>query len=177
MELLDIGRARWSLAKKVHPLRAKPIVSLLVDRSVMGQVLVDTFEAREPVNPQAMFCIGESNDAWQQMPDKLLKHYDVRHIDDDGWIVCHSKPESVREFFEITPELLEKLSLWKHFASKDSAGTGFVQGLWGETVGDRPILQRFRLGDYVVRNREDVPDVWVVRRKIWLNTYAEINLA
>jgi len=174
VELLDIQGIRWALAKKVRPLRAKPMVSLLVDKSVMGQFLVDTLEAREPVSPQAMFCIGEANDAWQQMPDKLLKHYEVRHIDEDGWMVCHPKPEGAREFFEVTLAVLQAQGYWDFFCALPT-GTGYVQAQWSETVGGRHNVQRFGEGDFIVRSREDASDVWVVRRKIWLNSYAEMS--
>ena len=38
---------------------------------------MDTMEAREPVSADAMMCIGETNDAWQQSA-----------VDADGWMVC-----------------------------------------------------------------------------------------
>ena len=146
----------WRVAKKTKPLRAKPMVTLVIDKTVMAKFLIDTLEAREPVSPNAMFCIGETNDAWQQTPDKLLSKYDVTDVDGDGWMVCTPKPDNSAEFIE--------------------AGTaGFIIGLWGETIDGHENLQAFSPGDCIARNRQDHDDVWVVRRKIWMNSYTEIT--
>ena len=145
----------WRVARKTKPLRAKPMVSLLVDKAVMSKFLIDTLEAREPVDSNTIFCIGETNDAWQQTADKLLAKYTVEDIDADGWMVCVPKPDNSVEFFEATSE-------------------GMIVGLWGESIGDTHNLQRFDAGDFIARNREDTADQWVVRRKIWLNSYTEI---
>jgi hypothetical protein len=144
------------------------MVTLLVDRAVMAKFLVDTLEAKEPVHPDAMFCIGESNDAWQQSAKKLLQKYTVDAIDSDGWMVCNSKQECSVEFCQITNESLD-------VAGWGNPETGFIQGNWGESVGDLQNLQRWRLDDYVVRNREDHTDTWIVNCKIFQNSYTEIS--
>lgn len=146
----------YRVAKKTKGLRAKPMVTLIVDRGVMAKFLVDTLEAREPVSVDAMFCIGESNDAWQQSAKKLLAKYTVDAIDSDGWMVCNPKPDVSVDFCEMNIN-------------------GYIQGLWGETVDGVENIQRFKEGDYVCRNREDHNDVWVVARKIFINTYAELS--
>lgn len=153
----------WWVARKTKPLRAKPMVNLLVDRSVMSKFLVDTLEAREPVSSDALFCIGEMNDAWQQTAKKLLAKYNVEAIDADGWMICVPKPDNSVEFKEVHSE-------WLMPNEK-----GYIVGLWGETVGEMKNLQAFEAGDFIARNREDHSDVWVVRRKIWLNSYTQIN--
>ncbi len=147
---------QWKRAKKTKGLRAKPMISLLVDRSVMSKFLVDTLEARESVGPNAMFCIGDAGDAWQQMPKSLLSKYDVTDVDDDGWMVCIPKPGNEVQFYE---------------AKND----GYITGRWGETVDGKENQQRFSVGDFVLRNPEDQDDMWVVQRKIFLNTYAELG--
>lgn len=58
MHLLDTSASLWRIGKKTKTLRAKPMVNLLVDRTVMARFLVDTLEWREPVSADAMFCIG-----------------------------------------------------------------------------------------------------------------------
>ena len=145
----------WRIGRKTKPLRAKPMVSLIVDGAVMSKFLIDTLEAREPVSPNTIFCIGETNDAWQQTADKLLAKYTVDDIDAEGWMICVPKPDNSVEFFEATTD-------------------GFIVGLWGETIGENQNLQRFSAGDFIARNREDTADQWVVNRKIWTNSYTEI---
>lgn len=169
MLILDTSAASWRIAKKTRPLRAKPMVTLLVDRSIMAKFLVDTLEAKEPVSPDAMFCIGESNDAWQQTAKKLLDKYTVTAIDEDGWMVCQPKPENSVEFFEVTKE---------HFAVAKDHGQApgvYIVGQWGQTIDGIANLQSVTPGDFVARNREDLSDQWVVRRKIWLNSYTELS--
>jgi len=156
MILLDANTLNFGVAKKTKGLRAKPMVTLLVDRTVMSKFLVDTLEAKEPVHADAMFCIGESNDAWQQSAKKLLSKYTVDAIDPEGWMVCNPKMENSVEFAQTS------------FA-------GFLQGNWGETFGEYKNIQRYKAGDYIVRNREDHTDMWVVDEKIFKNSYTEIT--
>ena len=170
MRILDTSSISWGIAKKNKPLRAKPMVTLLVDRSIMARFLVDTLEAREPVSPDAMFCIGESNDAWQQTAKKLLDKYNVTDIDADGWMVCVPKPENSVEFFEVTVAHLRKAR-----KVEGPADGYFLQGLWGGTFGAYNHLQAVSEGDYVARNRADTVDQWVVRRRIWVNSYVAIG--
>lgn len=172
MLILPTDNLSWSVAKKTRPVRAKPMVNLLVSRDVMSKFLIDTLEGREPVSANALFCIGESNDAWQQTPEKLLAKYNVVNIDNEGWLMCEPKPENSVEFFEVTQSVLMQANLWDAYST---AQCGYVKGQWGETIGQTANLQRFSLGDFVARNRQDTSDQWVVRRKIWLNTYVALN--
>lgn len=146
----------YRTAQKTKGLRAKPMVTLIVDRGVMAKFLVDTLEAKEPVAADAMFCIGESDDAWQQSAKKLLAKYTVDAIDPDGWLVCNPKPDASVDFCEMTTG-------------------GCIQGLWGETVDGVDRIQFFKGGDFVCRNPHDHLDVWIVQRKIFINTYSEIS--
>jgi hypothetical protein len=148
--------ATWRVAKKTKSMRAKPMVTLVIDKTVMAKFLIDTLEAREQVSPNAMFCIGETNDAWQQTPKTLLMKYDVTDVDADGWMMCTPKPDNNVEFVEATED-------------------GFIVGVWGETIDGVENLQAFIAGDCIVRNREEHKDVWIVRQKIWINSYTEIT--
>ena len=147
----------WNLAKKTKPLRAKPLISILVDHTVLSKFLVDTLEGKEPLGDGAVICIGDSNDAWQQMPNKLLAKYDVTTIDADGWMVCEPKPDNAVDAFEVR-------------ATEDGDTEFYIIGQWGEESDEGP-RQYGQQGDFVCRNRTDPTDVWVVRRKIFLNTY------
>lgn len=161
MKILDTkDHFKGKVAKKTKGLRAKPIVNLLVDRTVLNKFLVDTLEAREPVSADAIMCIGECNDAWQQTGTALLKKYTVESIDPEGWMVCMPRPENSVEFFEVTEDI----------------GCCYIVGRWGQTIDGIEMLQRAVPGDFIVRNRQDISDQWVVNKKIWRNTYSELSL-
>lgn len=147
---------KWKRAKKTKGLKAKPMVNLIVDKGVMRKFLVDTLEAREPIAANAMFCIGEAGDAWQQTPQALLKKYDVRDIDDDGWMICEPKPDNEVEFYESDKDCL-------------------ITGVWGEIIDGKENQQRCSKGDFILRNPMDTIDIWVVQRKLFLNTYSELG--
>jgi len=156
---------KGAVAKKTKQIRAKPMINLIVDRSVLGQFLVTTLEGKEPVSPDAMMCVGESNDAWQQTATAMLKKYDVTSIDAEGWIVCSPNADVAVEFFIATADMF-----------RDAEST-YVCGAWGETVDGLKNLQKVRPGDAVVRDRSDYTDQWVVNAKIWRNSYTVISPA
>lgn len=39
----------WKVAKKIKPIRAKPVVNVMVDKSVLSKLLITTLEANEPL--------------------------------------------------------------------------------------------------------------------------------
>ena len=74
MKRIDVEKiSNWSVAKKTKNIKAKPLISIMVDRSVLSKFLVDTLEGRESLGDGSIICLGESNDIWQQMPKKLLQ--------------------------------------------------------------------------------------------------------
>jgi hypothetical protein len=152
----------WSVAKKTKSIKAKPLISIMIDRSVTNKFLVDTLEGKEPLGDGAIICIGESNDIWQQMPKKLIQKYNVIEIDKDGWMICEPRPDNSVECVEITDSIVEPLEDY------------FIVGLWGEeriNNGVKELIQRAEYGDFICRNREDKTDVWIVKKKIFINTY------
>lgn len=150
----------WKVATKTKGLRAKPLLSLLVDRTVLNKFLVDTLEGKEPLGDGVVICIGESGDIWQQMPKKLIQKYEVKGIDADGWMICEPRPDNAVECFEVDVHYM------------DMANDFTIVGLWGETIGTEKNIQRGKTGDFICRNREDHNDVWIVREKIFKNTYS-----
>jgi len=64
----------WAVAKKVKAIRAKPLVNVLVDQSVLNKLLVTTLEGQQALGDGSMICVGEAGDIWQQMPKKLKIH-------------------------------------------------------------------------------------------------------
>jgi hypothetical protein len=165
--ILSTTGAVWRRAKKTQGIRAKPIVTLVVDRSVMSKFLIDTLEGREPISTDNMFCIGAAGDAWQQSSKALLKKYDVKAVDSEGWMVCEPRPENEVEFFEFDENKHRKMSV--------TPGTWVIQGLWGETIDGVEKLQRIKDGDFVCRQPHEHGDQWVVHRVLFRNTYSELG--
>ena len=177
MKRIDVEKiSNWSVAKKTKNIKAKPLISIMVDRSVLSKFLVDTLEGRESLGDGSIICLGESNDIWQQMPKKLLQKYNVVQIDNEGWMVCEPRPDNSVNCIEITEALLpviDKVDLWI------SEEQFFIIGQWGESMALPDSysidIQRADIGDFICQNREDKSDVWIVKRKIFTNTYNIIN--
>ena len=149
----------WKVASKTRSIKAKPLINLLVDRTVTSKFLVDTLEGKEPLGDGVVICVGEAGDTWQQMPNKLLAKYSVTSIDVDGWMVCEPLPDNAVDVTEVSPDQC------------DADGSFYIIGQWGATVGNEENVQVGTVGDFICRNRADQTDVWVVRRKLFLNTY------
>lgn len=145
----------WRVATKTKGLRAKPLVNLLVDRTVLNKFLVDTLEGRESLGDGAVVCIGAEGDAWQQMPKKLLANYEVKAIDADGWMVCEPRPDNAVNCVEVT-----------------LSGDFTIIGQWGATVDGEKNVQSGTCGDFICQSQADPTDVWVVKRRIFVNTYS-----
>jgi hypothetical protein len=153
----------WQIAKKTKNIRAKPAVSVMVDKAVLSKFLITTLEANEPLGDGSVICLGEAGDVWQQMPKKLIAKYNVTGIDADGWMICEPRPDNSIECIEWGNEI--------DTPTKEH----FVKALWGEDFRTYGKCQRFAKGDYICRNRDDKTDVWVVRRKFFINTYSIIS--
>jgi hypothetical protein len=59
MELLDTTKLTYKVGRKTKGLRAKPMVTLLVDRTVMAKFLVDTLEAKERRKQRRLAAISK----------------------------------------------------------------------------------------------------------------------
>lgn len=135
------------------------MINLLVDRTVVSKFLVDTLEGKEPLGDGVVICVGEAGDAWQQMPKKLLQKYVVKEIDKDGWMVCEPLPDNAVDCVEVTEVML-------------GFDTDFtIIGHFGQTIDGESNIQTGTEGDFICRNQTDKTDVWVVKRKFFLNTY------
>lgn len=155
----EFDKITWLLASKTRPIKAKPLVSLLVDKTVTSKFLVDTLEGKEPLGDGVVICVGEAGDTWQQMPKKLLGKYHVTSIDADGWMLCDPLPDNSVDVFEVAPEQC------------GADGSFYIIGQWGAVVGEQKNVQTGNSGDFVCRNRTDHSDIWIVKRKLFLNTY------
>lgn len=160
MEKIDTSSIKnWMVASKNRPIKAKPLITLLVDRSVTNKFLVDTLEGRESLGDGSVICVGEAGDIWQQTQKKLLQKYYVKEIDRDGWMLCEPLPDNAADVYE---------------PKEDECGVDglfYVIGHWGEAIGEEKNIQRGKLGDFICRNQTDHSDVWVIRRSLFLNTY------
>jgi len=159
----------WKIATKTKPIKAKPLINLLVDRTVTSKFLVDTLEGKEPLGDGVVICVGEAGDTWQQMPKKLLQKYSVKGIDKDGWMECEPLPDNAVNVIEVTDDFININCMSD--GNNGWFGEFQIIGQWGETVGDIKNVQRGTKGDFICQNRTDSSDVWVVRRKLFLNTY------
>jgi len=162
--------SNWKVAKKTKNIKAKPLFSVMVDRSVTSKFLIDTLEGKESLGDGAVLCIGESNDVWQQMPKKLLAKYQLIEIDKDGWMVFEPRPDNSVNCVEIT-RLIEMNDVHT-FVECDNEF--YIIGQWGEQTSEGQI-QRADIGDFICQNRDDKTDVWIVKRKIFINTYNIIS--
>lgn len=156
LHIISTTDATWRRGKKTKNIKAKPVITLIVDRNVVNKFLVNTLEANEPVDAANIFCIGsEVGEPWQQSSKALLKKYTVVGIDVDGWMDCQPLPENEVEFFI-------------------SAEDGHIVGLWGQTIGEMKNLQKVRNGDTIARQTYDHNDQWVVNKVLWEGTYSEL---
>lgn len=149
----------WKIASKTRPIKAKPLINLLIDRTVASKFLVDTLEGHEPLGDGVVICVGEAGDAWQQMPKKLLQKYRVAAIDKDGWMECEPLPDNAVDCIEVDP----------NYCTVNGVFT--IIGQWGATVLGEKNVQTGAVGDFICRNQTDPTDVWIVKRKLFLNTY------
>lgn len=155
---------KWNVALKVRPIMVKPLLSVLVDKRVSHKFLLNTLEGREVLGDGSVLCLGESGDIWQQMPTKLLQKYDVVSIDEEGWMKCEPKPGNSSDCVEITEYLLTQLDLPLLYEKM------WIEAQWGEKYEEKTV-QFCDSGDFILRDRINNNDIWIVKRKIFLNTY------
>lgn len=166
VKILDTAKF-WSgqQARKTKGLKAKHLSSVLSDPALISKLLLDTLEAKEVLTPDVCICMGEAGDAWQQTAMKLIKDYELRGIDTNGWLLFEPKPTKIVEFFEVTEEILEEIGAVP-------TEPVYIVGLWGAKIGDDINMQRVRLGDFVARQLDQHEDQWVVQRAIWKRSYS-----
>lgn len=165
----------WQVATKTKPIRAKALINLLVDRTVTNKFLVDTLEGREPLGDGVVICIGQSMDAWQQTPKKLLAKYEVKGLDKDSWMECEPRPDNAVNVVQVDAAFLLNMfpeDTGLQDAMSHTSISFHIIGKWGETIGGETNVQKGQEGDYICQDRNDPSDVWIVKRKIFENTYA-----
>lgn len=153
----------WKTAKKTKPLKAKHMTAIMVDQSVAAKFLLSTLEGNQVLATDSFVCVGADDDAWQQSGTALFKKYNVTAADKDGWMVCTPKPEVAAEALEVLVTM-----------TTDSPDFEIV-GQWGQKNEAGELIQNGVVGDYLCRRPADNSDVWVVARKVFLNTYEFVD--
>lgn len=161
---------KWSVATKTRSIKAKPMISIMVDKAVATKFLLTCIEGREPLKDGAVACLGLTNEIWQQMPKQLLKKYTVVGIDDDGWMECDPIPGNSVNCFEITQEFCDSFLNPDIHPNRQQDGTNYIIGQYGEQHDDG-MRQWCNVGDWICQDRENSVDVWIVAKKIFNNTY------
>jgi hypothetical protein len=168
--LIPTVGATWTRATKVDGLKAKHMGALLTDNTVVSKFLIDTIEGEEPIEPTNMFCIGVTNDAWQQPPRKLLRKYDVIDVTPDGWLVCVPKPDNRIDYFTLTLEHVSK------FVDARMGDTFVIQGIYGKTMpGLGENMQELVIGDAICRQVNEFTDQWVVEKSLFARSYKDVT--
>jgi hypothetical protein len=126
--------------------KTKPIWAKQIDDACE----VETLEGIVQANPGDYLCRGISAEHWPQKEEKLLEKYIASgEFDKDGWQRFEPKPDS---------EAVEATQYDRRFT---------ISATWGELNG--------KAGDYVVRSRADLSDVWIVDRVIFESTYEVLS--
>src|SRR5262245_12784727 len=64
--LLERNSLPMRRCQKTRPIKAKPVSSIVADKSVTSRLLLATLEANERVDPNAIVCRGVADDLWMQ---------------------------------------------------------------------------------------------------------------
>ncbi len=140
MKIETTSLQNWQIASKTRPIKAKPLISLMVDRKVASKFLVDTLEGHEPLGDGSIICVGEAGDVWQQTQKKLLQKYVVTAIDADGWMDCQPLPDNavdVDEFRKLVgDDAIVNLKI------EDKKGLDYVKNTFVKTPNTVLVLAR-----------------------------------
>lgn len=170
--------APCNIGKKVKPLRAKPIKSIINDPLIENAILINTLEGEQKIMENSMVCVGELGDVWQQKKEKLIQKYNIVNVDENDWLICEPKPENNVYCFQLTEDLLLDNEI-RHSVSyrgfKDP--TSFlVIGQWGkerwiDEGRTKVYVQEGKLNDWICQNPTDPDDIWIVQKRIFDSTY------
>jgi len=159
--MLEVGTlaSLWVTASKTKPMRVKHLSAVLSDLEVSAQLLVRTLEGDQGLQGRDVFiCVGVGNEMWQQNRTTLFKKYNLIDCDPNGWWTAMPKDGNLVDACQITAEL--------------ASGNEFsVEGLWGTQSDDGRFFQTGKVGDWVLRSRENPKDVWIVRGDLFATTY------
>lgn len=158
--MLDLSTltAPWNLASKTKPMRVKHVSAVLLDLDVAAHLFVRTLEGDQTVQKNSFVCVGVTGEMWQQGQENLFKRYNLVSCDENGWWTAVPKDGNIVTALKITEALAPD-------------GEFSVRGLWGVQSDDGTFYQTGKVGDWVLRSRENLQDVWIVRGDIFDATY------
>lgn len=163
--VIEVNRiTNWRTAKKTSHLVAL-LGSLVIQNHprLASKLKLHTLEGDEPINPSAMVCIGSVGDAWQQVPAKLHKKYDIAGITDDGWVEYKPKvgPESEIDAIQVTADMVA-----------DGTVPELRDCHWGVKQPDGTYRQFGRVGSWIARLKHDLTDFYFIDEAVFNNTYS-----
>ena len=158
--ILDTSNLTWFTASKTKPIFVRTWAEIFGPQVLFysKNLLLKTLEANEPIDPEAVLCVGQSGDVWQQTAkavDKKYEFVEYASYPQTGWAVYKPRDGNAVDAFEATQG-------------------GYIVGLWGEEVPalGAKNLQRVKVGDFICRQPHDHNDQWVVQRNLFLNSYS-----
>jgi hypothetical protein len=158
--MLDLSTlaSLWVSASKTKPMRVKHVSALLSDLDVAAHIFVRTLEGDQAIQKNSFVCIGMAGEMWQQGSANLFKRYNLVSCDENGWWTAVPKDGNVVDAMKITDAVA-------------NGGEFSVRGLWGVQADDGTFYQTGKVGDWVLRSRENPDDVWIVRGDVFDATY------
>jgi len=192
--LLNAQAFGFGSARKVKPIRAKPVNAIL-DKgqpSILEKVLLSTLEGAQAIKRDAFVCWGVNDDVWQQAKDKLHSKYTPTEVDEDGWITFVPKEgdDAVMNAYQVSAA---------NHSLGEAGGFSIINPWWGDervmsvttleslgidpqSCGLKPIdpeggeqvklyLHYGKDGDWVLQNRKDSADCYRVAKSFFDATY------
>lgn len=163
----------WAKAVKHGNVFAKPVVSAVVDPKVTRKLLLETLEGEERLGESAVICMGQYDDMWQQTARAFLDKYDIKDITPTGWLLGQAKPGNAVRAIQITNELCS--GEYFEYDMEEFPNTGdksfYITSAWGKEVNGE-YRQYGVIGDWVLQSIERPLDNWIVKQKIFANTYS-----
>ena len=169
----------WRTATKVCGILAKH-VSDAVDKVLIDKMYLQTLEGNEALKADAMVCKGEAGDVWMQAGKKLFAKYTAINVTPDGWIEFIPKPENEVNAIECTHEWRLGNAIIPNPCVLPAANDEmykiadfYINGQWGDDnyPAFGKSVQWGHNGDFICQNKTDLTDVWIVKRRLFLNTY------
>jgi hypothetical protein len=168
--LINGQELAYRLARKVKPMKAKPISTILHDDTVASKIVLATLEGHQAAKANSYVCWGVDNDVWQQTEAKLHSSYNLVHVDPDGWIHCEPKDDAPRNACQVTAEVCQSIG----FESGPYGGFSVLNPSYGDErvlEGRQVWLHYGILNDYILQMPQDLIDTYRVARKFFDNTY------
>lgn len=155
MQKVNTNLIKWRKAKKITPIYAKKIKSLFPDKTIHSLIKITTLEGEQSIlSEEDYLCRGISQDFWQQKEKNILKGYTLDVVGSDGWDKYLPKPD-------------KEINYTKVLCDEDGF---YINGQWGELT-EEGYIQKGKSGDYIAQRTDDPSDVWIIKERIFLNSY------